>query len=100
MVPMVVAVPPMLDARATDMHSIDLMPPLAGGWSSDLASSWSSTSGVTERTSSRMASRIGIIMAQAAVLEIHIDRSAVASMNPRKDSQGIVLNNFLCYEKD
>ena len=39
-------------------------------------------------------------MAQAAVLEIHIDRSAVASMNPRKDSQGIVLNNFLCYEKD
>ena len=34
---MVVAVPPMLDARATDMHSIDLMPPLAGGWPSDLA---------------------------------------------------------------
>ena len=70
----------MFDARATAMQSIDLM--LLPGFL-DVRSSGS---GATARTSSRIASRIGIIMAQAAVLEIHIDRKAVASMKPKRNN--------------
>jgi hypothetical protein len=81
-VPIVVAVPPMLDAKLTEKHNIARMffsssllefdPFESDKTCVDFGSSGSSATDV-ERTSSRIASRIGIIMAQAAVLEIHLE---------------------------
>jgi hypothetical protein len=40
----------------------------------------------------RTASKIGIIMAEEAVLEIHMDRTAVGSMKPTNSILGKVSN--------
>ena len=80
-VPIVVAVPPMLHAKLTEKHNMARMF-LSSSWLeldplTSLLNFGSSGSSETERTSSRIASRIGIIMAQAAVLEIHLESNFI-----------------------
>ena len=84
--PTVVAVPPIFDAMLTDKQSIALMLLLLGV----LTSIRFSGSIGTEITLSRTARRMGIIIAQVAVSEIHIERKAVESMKPRSKHLGDV----------
>ena len=74
----------MFAAKVTDIHNIALI------FFPEVLGSGSSGSVATDKTSSRIASRIGIIIAQAAVFEIHMESNAVDSMNPRRRSLGEV----------
>ena len=74
----------MFAAKVTDIHNIALI------FFSEIFGFGSSGSVETDKTSSRIASRIGIIIAHAAVFEIHIERRAVDNMNPRRRNRGEV----------
>ena len=88
--PMVVAVPPMLADMHTDMASMALI------FLAEIAEFSAppdfpvSASVGSMRTSLRTASRIGIIIADEAVLEIHIDKKAVGTIKPSSSIRGEV----------